>query len=367
MTMHTCKEKRTGSGGRGRWSAGACSATLVLLFLWTLPVWAQTPGGVQESAADGEAQLYAMLIYNKGYVVGSSLATSGLFRQDGDTLWTHLGHVNPRVKALTYDPMHPDTLYIAASNGVLRSFDGGASWRIVTDWRITEAIDVDLDPHDPSQVYVSSAYGVWRSDDYGDTWHAASTGVPEGKTYMEALEVDETTQGRILAGTADGIYVSTDGARTWTRAGGGGLEIIDLQQSRTDPNVWLAAAYQRGLLISRDNGRTWTPGPDALADKSVHGVAIDPADARRMAAAGWETGVYVSGDGGATWMRHDDGLPTDKFYEIIFDANVPGRIWAATLEEGLFYSDDMGQTWHDAGLYGTLIFDMTYVYPPTTP
>jgi photosystem II stability/assembly factor-like uncharacterized protein len=328
---------------------GACSAT------------AQSTAMPPE---DDEATMYATMIYTKGYVVGASLASSGLFRHETDTTWTHLGHVNPRVKALTYDPAHPDTLFIAASNGALRSYDGGESWRITTDWRVTEVMDVDLDPQNPQRVYIGTAYGVWRSYDQGATWQEANDGIPQGATYTEALETDRTTEDRVLAGTNDGIYVSTDGARTWTRTGGAGWEILDLQQSRSDPDVWLAATYQHGILRSQDNGQSWERvGPAATRDKSIHGVTIDPNDADHMAMAGWDMGVYVSDDGGEQWAARNEGLPTDDFYEIIFDANVSGRLWAATLEQGLYRSDDMGRTWTYDGLYGTLIFDLSFIYP----
>ena len=310
------------------------TALAVLLLALTLGV---APTHAQSSSSDDEATMYATMIYTKGYVVGASLASSGLFRHETDTTWTHLGHVNPRVKALTYDPAHPDTLFIAASNGALRSYDGGQSWRITTDWRVTEVMDVDLDPQNPQRVYIGTL-----------------------ATLPDLIE----SQDRVLAGTNDGIYVSTDGARTWTRTGGAGWEILDLQQSRSAPDLWLAATYQHGILRSQDNGQSWARvGPEATRDKSIHGVTIDPHDADRMAMAGWDMGVYVSDDGGEQWAARNDGLPTDDFYEIIFDANVPGRLWAATLEQGLYRSDDLGRTWTYDGLYGTLIFDLSFVYP----
>jgi photosystem II stability/assembly factor-like uncharacterized protein len=320
------------------------------------------------SANADEAQLFAALIRSKGYVVGSELTQSGLHHFGGDSTWTHLGWNTPRVSGITYDPAHPDTMYLAAGNGIHRTHDGGASWRLVTDWRITEVQDVTLDPHASDHVYLASAYGVWRTDDGGETWTEANDGLlPDGNEYTQTIEADHAQRGRLLVGTEDGVYESTDGAASWHRVGGEGLEILDLQQSRTDPDVWIAATYRNGLLLSSDGGRTWTAGPEAIASNSIHGVAVDPTDADRMAAVGWGTGVYVTEDGGRTWTRRGDDLPVDNFYEAVFDANEPGRLWVATLEEGVYFSDDLGQTWASAGLYGTLVFDMAFVYPPSTP
>ncbi len=339
------------------------SLSLVLVAAVAASACAQT--GASRGGSSGSAQLWAGMIQSKGYVVGSALTESGLVRFDGDSTWTHYGWNTPRVVGITYDPGQPETIFLASGNGVLRTRDGGDSWRLTTDWRITEVQDVSLDPNAPDHVYLASAYGVWRTEDGGETWVESNDGLlPPGNHYTQTIEVDHSQAGRVLVGTEGGVYESRDGARSWRHVGGGrDVEVLDLQQSRADPDVWIAATYRHGVLLSTDNGRTWTEGPAALTDKSVHGVAIDPTDARRMVAVGWGTGVHVTEDGGRTWARHGDTLPTDNFYEAVFDANVPGRIWAATLEEGVYHSDDVGRSWVSAGLYGTLVFDMAYVYP----
>jgi len=337
--------------------------TLLAVLVTTTSACAQT--GASRGGSPEPARLWAGMIQSKGYVVGSALTQSGLIQFERDSSWTHYGWNTPRIVGLTYDPARPQTMFVASGNGVLRTRDGGASWRLTTDWRITEVQDISLDPHAPDHVYLASAYGVWRTEDGGETWVESNDGLlPPGDHYTQTIEVDHTRQGRILVGTEGGVYESTDGARSWHHVGGDPeVEILDLQQSRSDPDVWIAATYRHGLILSRDGGRTWTDGPASIASQSVHGVAIDPTDARRMAAVGWGTGVVVTEDGGRTWARRGATLPTDNFYEAVFDANVPGRLWVATLEEGVYHSDDLGQTWTSAGLYGTLVFDMAYVYP----
>ena len=339
---------------------------LLGLLLVASPAAAQVrPDSVRaDSASSEKVVLYASLIRSKGYVVGTELVASGLHRLGGDSSWVHIGWNNPRVNGIAYDPARPDTMFVAAGNGALRTYDGGASWRITTDWRITEVQDVALDPHAPADVYLATAYGVWRSQDQGETWAEANTGLPpEGRHYTETIEVDRTTKGRVLVGTTDGVYASINGAKTWEQVGIAGVEVLDLQQSATQPERWIAATYQNGLFLSCNNGSSWTSGPDALADRSIHGVAFDPFSADRMVAVGWETGVQITEDGGETWTRRGEALPEDRFYEAIFDANVPGRIWVATLEAGVYFSDDLGRTWTSAGLDGTLVFDMLFVYP----
>lgn len=317
--------------------------------------------------------LYIGAIQSRGYFVGAPLQSSGLHRYDagtggpapGGASWTAVGWNTPRISGIAVDPARPDTMYLASGNGVLRTFDGGASWRLVTDWRVTEVQDVAVDRTQPAHVVMASAYGVWRSEDFGDTWTEANAGLPPpGNTYTETIEADRARSGRLVVGTEDGVYVSTDGARSWRRTSGAGLEVLDLNQSPTEPERWAASTQGHGLLLSRDGGETWTPGPRALAEKTVHAVAFDPFDADRMAAVGWDTGVYLTTNGGRSWRRRGDALPTARFYEAVFDANVRGRLWVATLEEGVFTTDDDGRTWQPRGLGGSLVFDMAFVPTP---
>lgn len=321
-------------------------------------------GMVSVSAqSSGESTLYVGFIQSRGYVVGASLEASGLARFDGGEQWTHIGWNTPRIVGIAVDPARPDTIYLASGNGVLRTFDGGEHWRIVTDWRVTEVQDVAVEPGRPSHVYLASAYGVWRSTDFGDTWTEANDGLlPPGRRYTETIEVDQTQPGRLLVGTEDGVYMSDDGAQSWrrTEGAGAGLEVLDLNQSPTDPTLWIAGTYRAGVLVSEDGGATWSRGPEELAETSIHAAAFDPFDADHRLVVGWETGVWLTTDGGESWAQRGDDLPTDSFYEATFDANEPGRLWVATLEEGVFTSDDDGRTWTPRGLPGTLVFDMYF-------
>ena len=73
------------------------------------------------------------------------------------------------------------TAIICATYGVFISSIGadgnrlsGQSWRITTDWRVTEAQDVAVDPNAPAQVYLGLAYesgtGVERDDAQAAVW-----------------------------------------------------------------------------------------------------------------------------------------------------------------------------------------------------
>jgi photosystem II stability/assembly factor-like uncharacterized protein len=296
---------------------------------------------------------------SNGYVVGAKLSASGLHRFDGDTVWTHLGRNTPRVSGIACDPTNPNIIFLACGNGAARTLDGGKSWRITTDWRVTEAQAIAVDPNAPQHVYLATAYGIWCTHDRGDTWKECSAGL--NKKYTQTIAVDRTQAGRVLAGTEGGLYLSTDGAKSWSLVGPENVAILDIKQSASSPPIWLAATQENGVLLSADDGKRWQLAKGGIAKASIYAVAIDPFDAKNMAAVSWGAGVFVSADGGKTWQQRNRGLPVLNLYQTIFDANHPGRLWAATFEEGIFHSDDMGQTWRYAGLYGAMVFDMVFI------
>lgn len=313
-----------------------------------------------QTAVSGPAaplRLYAGLNKSKGYVVGAKLSASGLHRFEGDTTWTHLGWSNPRISGVTADPADRSRVYLAAGNGVMVSRDGGRAWRIPTDWRVTEVQDVAAEP---GRGYAGSAYGVWRSDDGGGTWVESNAGIPEMKRYTQDIEVDASTPLRVLAATDGGVYVSTDGARSWRRAGPD-VTVNDVTQSASDPRVWYAGTRERGLMRSGDGGETWQSVAPRFNTTTFFSISVDPRDGRRVAAASWGHGVVVSTDGGRTWAARTRGLPSANVYAVIYDANRPGRLWAATVEAGIFTSDDAGRTWRYAGMNGTLVFDFAFL------
>lgn len=312
-----------------------------------------------QTTAQTNSVLYATLVKTKGYVGGSKLSASGLYRFNGDSTWTHIGWNNPRVYGITADPKNSKIIYLACGNGVLRTLNGGQSWRMTTDWRITEVLDVSVDPTSPQNVYAATAYGIWRSGDRGENWFESNSGLT--KKYSQSIEVDRTKTKRIFTGTEGGLYLSNDGAWLWYLVGPKDIMVLDIQQSRSFPHIWLAGAEKKGVLISKDEGKTWHKASGPINHASIYSVAIDPFDAKNMAAAGWDTGFFISTDEGQNWRQYKEGLPTPNIYDSIFDANYPGQLWVATVEEGIFKSTDLAKSWQYHGMSGALIFAMIFI------
>jgi photosystem II stability/assembly factor-like uncharacterized protein len=95
------------------------------------------------------------------------------------------------------------------------------------------------------------------------------------------------------AATPNGVFRSSDGARTWQQSGLAG-EYISRILARPGAAVVLAITASESLYASRDAGQTWTRIPGL---PSVRTAAIDP----------WHPTTIYAGAGDAIWKSTDSG------------------------------------------------------------
>ncbi len=315
------------------------------------------------SAGAGHDLLLAASINSSSRVMGGGTgAPDGLYvRAAGQEEFRHVGLNLPLLITVVADPRDRSRLFAAGLSGVMRSADGGRTWRILTGWDETEPKALALDPSDPDVVYAGLPDGFVVSRDGGQSWRRAERGLPARGKYVQALQVDRTRGGRLLLGCETGIYLSEDGAASWTRVFATVDTVNDLQQSPHDPARWIAVSQSAGVLESADGGRTWSARPDLPRERAWYNVAFDPRDPSRLALASWTYGLWVSADGGRTWQERNAGLPTPhRVWRTAFDPD-DGRLYAAAFERALFASTDLGRTWTEAGLPGSVVRSFTFV------
>ena len=313
------------------------------------------------SASPPAHRMYASAAMTKLQVNSPTASDFGLFYRAADGSWKPFG---PRVvsSGLAVAPGDPSVMFLPGADGVIRSRDGGATWRQVTGWDVADVRCIVFDPEKPALVYAATQWGPIRSTDGGESWRSAQQGL--AGHYCQTLVADPLHSGRVLLGTEDGIYVSTDAAQTWTRVDSPATTVLRIMRSAVDAQLLLAGTLGRGAWRSRDNGATWAPVDAGSAKANLYAAALSLTDAKTMAVGGWDVGVRISTDGGATWMDRSAGLPVKNVLVLAFDPDAKGRLWAATFEEGSFYSDDLGRTWKDGGLYGADGTD--YIFVPAS-
>jgi photosystem II stability/assembly factor-like uncharacterized protein len=108
----------------------------------------------------------------------------------------------------------------------------------------------------------------------------------------------------------------------------------------------LVGTIQGVVCIERDaDGRGWHVTSQALTDRHIHALLIEPESGTVFAGANHGS-IFASADGGRTWEPRDHGLTEHDVYSLAC-ARLDGgtRIFAGTEPAHLFYSDDLGRRW----------------------
>jgi hypothetical protein len=211
-----------------------------------------------------------------------------------------------RVAAVALDPSDPRHL-LAGGGGIWESHDGGWTWTPRSDDQPTLAIGaVAFAPGDPSVAYAGTGQGealaalgvgLLRSEDGGATWRTLVVRELLGAGFHDLL-VDPTDAGRLLAATTAGLWASSDGGSGWEPRLAGRWWSVS---AGVDGEV--LAGGELGLHRSEDGGATWRPLPLDAAPSGFERAAVAHGPGGQVAY------VFAAGDGvGHLWRReHADG------------------------------------------------------------
>jgi photosystem II stability/assembly factor-like uncharacterized protein len=212
-----------------------------------------------------------------------------------------------RVAAVAVDPTDPRHL-LAGGGGVWESRDGGRRWRPRTDDQPTPAIGaLAFAPGDPAVAYAGTGQGealaalgvgLLRSDDGGASWRPLVADELLGAGFFDLL-VDPADPDRLLAATSTGLLGSTDGGAGWERRLAGPCWAVSAGAGGE-----LLAGGELGLHRSEDGGPTWRRLPLASAPEGFDRMAIAHGANGRVAY------VFAAGDGvGHLWRREGPDGP----------------------------------------------------------
>jgi|GEM_PF-4813621 len=192
-------------------------------------------------------------------------------------------------------------------------------------------------------IYVGCWEGLFRSTDRCGSWSEVSFNLPDPVHVYSFLQKD----GILYAGTLrEGVLVSDDNGNTWT-ARNNGLIINPVRALVTRGNRIFAATYNGGVYASDDAGLNWVEVNDGLAEKRVYSLMVK--DSTLM--AGTYQGFYFLDLKGNRWVQSQTGPVIPRGYGFAHDG---AHLFAAT-NRGVFFSTDEGRTWtqNNTGLLNT--------------
>ena len=176
-----------------------------------------------------------------------AISSAGAFRtDDGGETWAPInkglhseglpdpdGEVGHCVHRIAQHPSRPDTLFMQKHWDVMRSDDGGGSWREVSGNLPSDfGFPIDVHAHEPETIYVvpitsdsehfppEGKLRVYRSRSGGNEWEALTNGLPQANCYVnvlrDAMAVDSLDSCGVYFGTTGGqVYGSADAGDSW--------------------------------------------------------------------------------------------------------------------------------------------------------
>jgi len=249
--------------------------------------------------------------------------------------WTNLsaGEGGKDLRAVAVDPLNPKKIFIGSAKGVFVSSDGGKEW--------VNCLDLSSSKKDiPAELSAAQKPAVESLQ------AAGKAGEISGVT---ALAVDPANPQKIFAGSVDGLYLCTDGGKSWTKADGAlkGLSLVPLSIAidPSNPDMVYTGTLNQAVLKSRDGGKTWQPVEVAVGEKTVTAVAVHPFDSK-VVYAGTPDGVFKSKNGGSSWERVFSQPKAAQSVSV--DLVNPEIVYLGT-SSGVYKSVDGGASWKEIG------------------
>ena len=240
------------------------------------------------------------------------------------------------------------TLLIGGDEGILRPFANPTGWKLLTDWRVRDVLDLQPDPFQAQTIYAASGLGVLLSEDGGASWTLSNRGLTE--TFVSCLLPDPLIPGRVLAGTESGMYASKDYAHSWQPLALSGVAIRAMLRQRLDPGRYWVGTEYHGLVASHDGGYVFTPVPLGEDSLSIYCLAGGMAGGPVVAGT-FERGLFVAHADDALW-QHVDGSEQLGTVLALVTLDSRGELYAGLPGNGVMKSTDGGVTWVPFGLDG---------------
>ncbi|MFN2502001.1 MAG: hypothetical protein ABR530_08320, partial [Pyrinomonadaceae bacterium] len=174
--------------------------------------------------------------------------------------------------------------------------------------------------------------------------------VPAIAEKVKVLEFTADGRGGLLAGTDRGLYRSYDLTKGWEKlpfGPGFNDDVFAIHTSAARPNtIWVGTATS-GVLVSRDQGKTWTRTGGAVDNIPVSSIMSDPKRPDYVY-VGTTQAFYLTRNGGETWNRRGGGLTLGNFTSILINPVNTDEILISSsvvTDGGVFISTDAGNKW----------------------
>ncbi|MBS1810383.1 MAG: exo-alpha-sialidase [Acidobacteria bacterium] len=330
---------------------------------------------------------------------------------DGGATWANLnnnfsvqGRYNPLISnahpdqhALAFLPGNSNVLFIGNDGGLYKSTDAGKTFQSRNQTlSLSQFVGIAINPGNPRITLVGAqdngtqmrfANGQWEEIISGDGGQCTFSPTDPNLLFTTYVRGDiyrfrqvafnrqvgsqqifgEFDTPRVqfyppFASTKDGrlyfgswrLFLSRNQGVTWYTPGWG----FDLTRNATDtittigvsditPNIIYTGSSQGRVMITQDDGESWSDITAGLPNRTIKSITTDPKNPAiaYLTVSGYLAGhVWKTTNYGASWKDVSGNLPDIPTNAFVFDPLTPGVLYVGT-DIGVFRSTNDGQTW----------------------
>jgi len=282
---------------------------------------------------------------------------------DGGNTWQSTGLTwttsQSRVmRKIIINPTNPSILFVATSNGIWKTTNGGGSW---TSVRTGSFKDIEFNPLNPNTIYACTNSSIYKSTAGGafNTFIPLTNGLPSNQVGRFSIAVTPDDTNYVYALGTDpndngfyGLYRSTDAGNSFTLranspnimgwntsgtdAGGQGWYDLALAVSPTNKNLLFTGGVN--VWKSTDGGSTftantrwnWPTGSYGYVHADIHTLDFFG----NTLFCGSDGGIFKTTNAGGSWTDLTAGIQNSQFYRLGTDPNNAGNIMAGAQDNG---------------------------------
>lgn len=272
----------------------------------------------------------------------------------------HLPHDDVSLMQISPNFHEDHLLLVTARNNLLRSTDGGETWKRMVnglDYRSTlTAIAISDDVEEGKTIFVSSEKeGIFKSEDGGESWKSINREM--GKHAVSQLYLPRHYKEHpvvFAAGANGGLFkMRGDGSAWESLPGGEGKRITRITNEGMFADRQLMIGDREGnIFLYDDNEVSWKPVIRLDGCGSITAIGLFP---------DWQKGgkILIGTEKGGLFMADGDSEPLkisvvpgeQPIMSIAFSPGYPNdrTIFATTWNEAVYISRDGGGTWEKEG------------------
>ncbi|MEM7371953.1 MAG: hypothetical protein AAF587_25280 [Bacteroidota bacterium] len=379
VNLSNLKEIYLGTAAGGIWKSTNAGFTFDPIFnqektasIGSIAIYQHNPNLIYVGTGEGNPRNS----HNEGQGMYKSLDGGNSWQQIG-LEQTHLIHrviVHPDNPDIVWAGVEGSAWKDSEHRGIYKSIDGGKSWsKTLYIDQETGCADLVIDPSNPNKLLAAmwshrrnpdyfrsggAGSGLYLSYDGGESWKQITDkqGLPSGELGRIGLSFSPSNSSYVYAyieSKQTGIFRSTNGGEKWERRsppeakniGGRPFYYADIYVDSKNENRLYSIATN--VTVSEDGGKTWRVfGSSSKIHTDHHAWWSHPEDPDYIL-IGNDGGLHITQDRGKKW-DFVDHLPLAQFYHVRVDNDIPYNVYGGLQDNGSWIGPS--QTWFKGGI-----------------